>query len=84
MAINYSCSNGVLVRTSSLAIFMIKLAAITVRTFLKEPKTLLSDARFTLISDALQFDGGISIAIATLKIVAISSVNNLGIVTTAF
>lgn len=63
---------------------MIELAAITVRTFFKKPKTLLSDARFTLISDALQFDGGISIAIATLKIVAIFSINNLGILTTAF
>lgn len=63
---------------------MIELAAITVRAFLQEPKTLLSDARFTLFSDALQFDGSISIAIATLKIVTIFSVNNLGIVATAF
>ena len=63
---------------------MIELTAITVRTFFKKTKALLSDARFTLISDALQFDGGISIAIATLKIVAVFSVNNLGIVATAF
>ena len=62
---------------------MIELAAITVRTFFKKTKALLSDARITLIGDALQFDGSIPIAIATLKIIAVFSINNFGIVAAA-